>query len=153
MKSLGRFTVRGQLLETDGAHQIRLFDGKYKTAYKIVEFTVFGATANASANPDVMGKLATTGNLSTGSVNFFNAADTRELAWSGSAGSSDTMFNSPVARVLDPDNLVVEDLYIYARSSGTEPINYLIVLEKLDVGLTQGMYTLVQNNSQNFPQN
>ena len=153
MKSLGRFTVRGQVLETDAPHQIRLFDGKYRTAYKIIQFTVFGASASSSSNTDVYGKLATTGNLPDGTVNFFNAADVRELAWSGSAGSSDTMFNAPVARVLDPDNLVVEDLYIYARSAGTEPINYLIVMEKLDVGLTQGMYTLVQNNSQNFPQN
>lgn len=153
MKSLGRFTVRGQVLESGTPHQIRLFDGKYKTAYKIIEFTVFGATSSTSSNPDVMGKLGTTANLNATNVNFFNAADTRELAWSGAAGSSDTMFNSPPARVLDPDNLVVEDLYIYVRSVGIEPVNYLIVLEKLDVGLTQGMYTLVQNNSQNFPQN
>jgi|TARA_R110002126_G_scaffold82463_1_gene202123 hypothetical protein len=153
MKKIGTYSVRGQVTEAETEaglpQKILLYDGSIKTGYKIVSFVVWGASSNTSSNPDVMGKLGTTDTLNTSSVNFFNASDQRELAWAGSAGSTDTMFNSPPASIIDPDNLIVEDIFIYARSAAAEPCNYLITMEKYDITDWQGALAMVRNSAQN----
>lgn len=150
MKMIGTYTVRGQVLEADGTpDRIRLFDGRFDTGYKVVDFVVWGASPNSSSNPDVCGKLGTTDNLETSALNFFNAGDAREIAWSGSAGSSDTMFNAPPGKIIDLDNFIVEDLFVYVRGPGNAFANYMVTLEKYDTNDAMGALAMVRNNVQN----
>mgnify|MGYP001025490786 CR=1 FL=1 len=155
MKKIGTYTVRGQISETEteagNPQRIRLFDGRFDTGYKVVEFYIWGATLSSSTNVDVSGKLATTDNLETSSAVFMNASDVREIAWAGVTGSTDVVFNSAPGQIVDPDNFIVEDLFVYARTAGgsTVPINYMIVMEKYDTTTSRGALAMIRNNAQN----
>ena len=151
MKKIGEFTARGQLSENDSEQgrpaRVRLFDGRFDTAFKITEFYVWGSSAASSSSPDISGKLAISPNVETG-TEFFNAQDGREIAWGSVAGSTDTFFNAPPGSIIDPENLVVEDLYVFIRAPvDTTPVNYLIVMEKYEVGDSTGAVTMAKDRA------
>jgi hypothetical protein len=153
MKKIGTYTVRGQTTEEEQEagepFMIRLFDGKFDTGYKVVGFKVWSRSYTGSSQPDCIGKLGTTNNLPGGPTEFFNAQDVRELAWATSAGSTDGGLGFADS-IIDPDNFVVEDLFVYVRSTtdGT-PINYIVNLEKYDTTDANGALAMVRNNAQN----
>lgn len=155
MKSMGKFTMRGMIdpeSSTLGVtKQIRLFEGSFATAYRVTKFEVFGIDPENQSN-DVYSMLLTE-NLYDGTDAHWNASDVRQVAWASwashyaEAGSMSQPFN-----LVDRDNLIVQDLWIYMRS-GTSAAggNYYIELEKFNVGLDTGAYTMVRNASQDFP--
>jgi len=147
MKKIGTYTLRGQA--TEGTpYMIRLFDGKFDTGYKIIAVNFFSASFDFSSNPDVIGKVGTSPNLITAANNFWNAEEVREIAWGGMRGSTDTADAGGVS-VIDPDNFVVEDLWVYVRAAGDQPVNYLITMEKYDTTDARGALAMVRNNAQN----
>jgi len=152
MKKIGMFTARGKTTEneseSDNPKKIELFDGRFDTAYRVVEFYVWGADMSASGNIDVSGKLATSKNVSDVPTDFWNADDGREIAWAGSAGSLDTGFNAPMGAIIDPENLIVEDLYVFGRApSDTAGINYMIVIEKYEISDWTGALTMAKDRA------
>jgi len=147
MKKIGTYTVRGQAIEAV-PYQIRLFDGQFDTGYRIIDAKFFGGSFDFSSNPDVIGKVGTSPNLITGANNFWNAEEVREIAWGGMRGSVDTADANSVS-VIDPDNFVVEDLWVYVRSAGNQPVNYLITMEKYETTDARGALAMVRNNAQN----
>lgn len=154
-KFLGDYTVRGKLTEEEsvlGAARIQLFEGRFDTAFKIKAFYIWPASVSASTTGDLVGKLATESGLNTGGAGFFNAADNREIAWAGTASDSSDNWAGPVNAIIDPDNLVVQDLFIYVRGLlNAAPANYMVIMEKYEVGLTLGAYSMVRNSAMNFP--
>ena len=51
--------------------------------------------------------------------------------------------------IIDPDNLVVEDLYVYVRSATDDiPINYLVKLEKYEITDWQGALAMARDRAQ-----
>ena len=152
MKKIGDYTLRGQLVEEDAEagnpFRIRLFDGRFDSGYKVVGFNVWGASYSSSSTPDCVGKLATTDNLNASDVNFMNAQDVREIAWATSAGSTDGGLGFGES-IIDPDNFIVEDLFVYVRGADTFNINYIVYLEKYDTTASRGALAMVRNNAQN----
>ena len=151
MKKIGEYTIRGMSNETESEsgspRRITLFDGRFDTAYRVVEFQIWGATYASSTHPDCIGKLGTTGDLEEQSIDFMNAGEQREIAWAGAAASTDSW--NTVAAIIDPDNLIVEDLFVYVRNvSDAENINYLIKMEKYEISDWQGALAMVRNNAQ-----
>jgi len=152
MKKIGEYTIRGMTNETESEsgrpRRITLFDGRFDTAYRVTYFQVWGATYASSTHPDCVGKLGTRGDLEAQSIDFMNAADNREIAWAGTAGSTDSW--NTVASIIDPDNLIIEDLFVYVRNvSDAENISYLVKMEKYKISEAQGALTMVRNNAQN----
>lgn len=153
MKMIGNYTIRGQTVEEDqeagNPFMIRLFDGKFNTGYKVIGFKVWSRSYSGSSQPDCIGKLCTTDNCLTGPTEFFNAQDVREIAWATSAGSTDGGLGFGDS-IVDPDNFVVEDLFVYVRSTtDATPINYIVYLEKYDTTDANGALAMVRNNAQN----
>ena len=155
MKKIGEYTARGTVSEDDtfagNPHKITLFDGKFTTAYKVTEFYIWGSDWSASANPDVIGKLSKNGIGSGGAGSFMRADDDNQIAWAVSSGGTDAGggggFNDSI---IDPDNLIVEDLYVYARTSqsGTaDPINYLVVMEKYEISDWKGALSMARDRA------
>jgi hypothetical protein len=148
MKKIGMYTCRGQVTEAESEAgtpaMINLFDGRFDTGYRVTEFYIWGANASSSSNPDVSGKLSTSNNVESG-VAFFNADDSREIAWGSSAGSTDTFFNAPPGAIIDPENLIIEDLYVYARTAGSVAVNYLIVMEKYEFSNWRGALAMAKD--------
>ena len=153
MKKIGDYTLRGQTTEEDqeagNPVLIRLFDGKFDTGYKVIGFNVWSSNYSGSGQPDCVGKLGTTNNLSAGPTGFMNAQDVREIAWATSAGSTDGGLGFGDS-IVDPDNFIVEDLFVYVRSAtDAVPINYIVYLEKYDTTSSRGALAMVRNNAQN----
>lgn len=149
MKKIGQHTIRGQMTENDlegeNGRKINLFDGRYDTAYKVTAFYIWGGTYSNSSNPDVAGKLAVARGTTSSSVNFMDAEDMREIGWAGSNGGLDVtgqMFSG----IVDRENLVVEDLYVYVRGVNDDaPVNYMIELDKYKVDEWLGTQTVARN--------
>ena len=75
-----------------------------------------------------------------------NANDNSQIAWASSPSSGVGPLNDGI---VDYDNIIVEDLFIMGyATTASQPWNYMIVLEKLQIGLTAGAYTMVRNTSQ-----
>lgn len=146
MKKIGEFTARGQVPEGT-EDRIILFDGRFDTGFIVTEFVIWAGDASSSSN-DCVARLSTVAlGAMPSSGDMTNAADNRQIAWSAvQAGSSG--FNN-LASIIDPDNLIVEDLYVSGQSGGSAiNINYLITLVKYDFTEWRGALAMVRNRSQ-----
>lgn len=151
MKKIGEHVVRGLYSETEteniGPFRVRLFDGKYNTGYKVTRFVVWSSDWNNSSNPDVIGKLGLESGLDTASAGFMNAQDQREIAWAGGSGATDSWFDH-VSGIIDRENLIIEDLFVYVRGAGTANVNFLIEMDKFELPSFRGPLAMVENKSQ-----
>ncbi|MHA1402078.1 MAG: hypothetical protein ACTSQE_17145 [Candidatus Heimdallarchaeaceae archaeon] len=159
MKSLGKFTLRGEITPTANTgtyeekgdlQRLLLFDGDFGTGFKVTKFVVWAFDATSSADCSAIIATDKQG-LANYNLGTQSAEDVRQIGWaSGNAVTSAVREES--ISVVDRDNLVVEDLWIagYNASSGDKRINYYIELEKFDVGLNVGSYSMVRNSSQDI---
>ena len=153
MRKIGQYTARGQYTEAeteaDGGKRVNVFDGDYTTGYRITNFHVWGATFTGSAQPDVVGKVGTVGDLNTSHDNFMNAEDVREIAWAASAGSTDGGLGFGEGPIIDRENMNIEEVYVYVRGAGSPAvINYLIEFDVFDLEPYQGTLAIVRNSAQ-----
>ncbi len=151
MKKIGEYTCRGQTNETestsDDPKRIMLFDGRFDTGYKITAFYAWSGDWSGGTAPDTIAKLTTSTGTSTAATVFMDASDQREIAWAGTSGGLELWgdHNS----IIDRDNLVVEDLYVYARAGSADvQINYLIEMDKYDISEWQGALTMAKDAAQ-----
>ena len=140
MKKIGDYTCRGQVV-SQGYARITLFDGAFDTAYRVVAFHVSPRGINQT--DDCYGTLYTD-DSNIGADWNWQRQD--QIAWAGL--NTGTTYAEAGYSVIDPDNLVVEDLFVYGREAGGDPINYMVVLEKYDVGDWRGALAMVRNRSQ-----
>lgn len=144
-----RVVLRGQILTgtyNGLENRIQVFDGKYTTGYKVVQFDI--APDDPQGSSEYISKLSTEpkSNLAEWDWN-----DVQEFGWAA--------FNTPIASrfgyysKLSEDNMIVEDFYISAYTTGEAgQMNYYIVLEGYDFPAWTGAGILVENLSQAGPQ-
>ena len=153
MKKIGDYTARGIVSESETEaglpQKIPLFDGSFKTGYRVIGFKVWASSYDSSSSPDCIGKLSKNDLGITAAANFFRADDDNQIAWATSAGSSDGGLGFGDS-ILDKDNLIVEDLYVYVRTTGTNTnaINYLIEMEKYSISDWQGALSMARDKQQ-----
>ena len=154
MKKIGEYTARGIVSESEteaGTPQkIPLFDGSFETAYRITGFQIWGSDMTSS-NTIAAGKLSKNDNGSTARTSFFRADDDNQIAWAVTVATTDGGtsggFGDPA--IIDLDNLVVEDLYVYVRgNSNTTPINYIVTMDKYQITDWQGALTMARDRAQ-----
>jgi len=143
MKKIGEYTIKGDVTDNT-VKRLRLFDGQFDTGYRVVSFVIFPNNP-ASGNSDVYGCLATE---EVAATSEWTASDNRQIAWSSTNAGGGYAMNAPFM-VIDPDNMIIEDLYIYANDANDNPVNYQIVLHKYDITDYQGALAMVRNSSQN----
>ena len=156
MKKIGQYTARGTVSEQDtidgNPHQIPLFDGRFDTAYRVVEFKIWGTDYDGSANPDCIGKLSKNDDGAVAPSVFMRADDDNQIAWATTAAGGQSGTDGGFSEsIIDPDNLVVEDLYVYVRSANattTDPVNYLVILEKYEITDWQGALAMARDRAQ-----
>ena len=152
MKLIGRYTARGIVTEGETAagkpQKIPLFDGSFTTAYRVIEFHIFPTSINNSTNPDVLGKLSKNDDGNLTNVNFWRADDGNQIAWASTIGGADNI--NYTFNLVDPDNLIVEDLFVYGITAGgtANSINYMVVLEKYEVDDWQGALAMARDRAQ-----
>ena len=154
MKKIGTYTARGVVTEeqTEAGlpEKITLFDGLFTTAYRVTGFKIWSSGTGNNTSPDCVGKLSKNELGVTGAANFFRADDDNQIAWavsgSGSDGSNAGEFSESI---IDLDNMIVEDLFVYVRAAtdGTT-INYLVTMEKYQISDWKGALTMARDKAQ-----
>ena len=148
MKKIGEYTVRGQFdTSLSDMERITLFDGRFDTAYRVVKMQVCQRDRLENSAEAASVKLATdpTGNNNR----TWEFQNNQEIAWAiCNADANSASVTSPDP-IIDPDNMIVEDLYIGGYSySDTEKVNYIITLHKYYISDWKGELTMVRNRSQ-----
>jgi hypothetical protein len=134
-------TLRGRL---DGNEIRRLIidDGRFTHAMRVVSFVVFPRSV-ASGN-DIQVTLS----LNRDFTIVFDAANNGQIGWaswwSDASAKHDWTY-------VDPDHLVVRDLYISNTSAGAAEANYVIKLEAQDISDDEAILQLIKENSQGDP--
>ena len=149
MKKIGSYTLRGKILPVDVQpipELVRLFDGRFDTAYVVTKFIIAPNDLTSTTVESFRGKLMT---VASGNAKFWNWSDNEEIAWAtmtydGNGASTPSEFNQ-----IDPDNLIVEDLFVYLDSNSDFTGNYLIEMDKYEITEARGALAMVRNNSQN----
>ncbi len=145
MKKIGEYTLQGGIADQT-VEKILLFDGRFDTAFKVVEFILFPQDPSV-ANAEVYGCLAVNEDDATSS---WNAYKQTQIGWASVRTDGAYGVASPFSLV-NPDNMIVEDLFIYANDGTGEAgahVNYFIRMEKYDISDWQGALTMVRNKSQ-----
>jgi hypothetical protein len=151
MKKIGEYTARGIITEdqTEAGEpqRIPLFDGSFKTAYRVVKFYIWGANYGSSTQPDCIGKLSTKDNDPTSATNFMRADNDNQIAWGFWGATTDSASGGTPPSIIDKDNLIIEDLFVYGRSNsgGTSAINYMVELEKYEITDWQGALAMARD--------
>lgn len=132
MKKIGEYTAKGNIAVSDTtgeSKKIQLFDGRFDTGYRVREFIVM-------TNDPMFNNLEFTAKLTTRENNDrkFNWQQNDQIAW---AFGEDTVW---LKGIVDPENMVIEDLFIYAAINTTSDvnINYMIVMDKYEISDWQG---------------
>jgi len=140
---MNRRTLRGQVVEGTNKRLI-LNDGRLNHGYKVVSFVV--ACDPASSSFDAYATLS----LDYDSSKTWNWGDNRQIGWASTNIVSTAGVNAPFS-VIDPDHVVIQDLWIQGQVStgtGTDVVNYLIELEPVTLTNDQSIITLIKERSQ-----
>ena len=140
------YTIKGQVphnVET----RIQLFDGRFDTGYVVKEFYLYPNSGIGAGN-DCHGVLYTEPGAVSSGLDW-DWSENEQIAWAAGIFSGASAFGADGNGVVDPDNLVIEDLYLIANHSSTDGISgYMIVMEKFNVSEWEGALAMVRNRSQ-----
>ena len=141
MKKIGEYTAIGSMgisTTTIGGdrERIELFDGRFDTAYKVIEFNIWALDTECHATLSTVDEGGVSG--SAGDY-MMDAGDNTQIAWAGPLQDG----------IVNPDNLIIQDLFIRGYATSTsQPWNYYIRLEKYEITDWQGALAMVKNKSQ-----
>ncbi len=147
MKRISEYTIRGSILDNT-VKRLLLDDGRFDTGYVVESFLLYPEDPTAS-NSEVYGCLATIAQTATSD---WNAALNTQIGWSSTRTDGAYGVAAPF-QALDPDNLIIQDLFLYANDgtgSSSAVINYLIKLVKYEFPEARGALAMVRNNSQGY---
>jgi hypothetical protein len=132
-------SLRGKLTDTN-VKQLIVDDGRLNHGYKVTSFQVWVTGSSADGVYAVLGKEY---DMGAGG----DAGDARQIAWAGNAFDTGGTPNATSFSVIDPDHVVVQDLYIQ-RINPSDECNYLIVLETKDLTNDESILQLIKERSQ-----
>lgn len=138
-----RRTLRGQVQE-GAVKRLIVDDGRLNHGYKVIRFVVSGRPFSSSQ--DCYATLS----LDFDAPLDWNWGDNRQIGWASTDLAGTAAAVSPFT-VLDPDHIVIMDLYIQGQvsgSGGTDVINYLIELEPVELTNDEAILSLIKERSQ-----
>lgn len=134
-------TLRGTLTSGERRRLI-LDDGQFTHAVRVQRFQVFGVDPTNGSN-DCSGVLALD---EDGLQVNFRADDNRQIAWSSYYIGQNHGINPPWG-IIDPDHIVVRDLWVTANSTNGD-INFLVELETVTITEDHAVLALLKEVSQ-----
>lgn len=138
-----RRTLRGQFTEGD-VKRLIVDDGRLNDGYRVTRFVISG-------DPSSLGNdaYATLG-LQYDTPLVWDWGDNRQIGWASTNVAQTASLNDEFS-VIDPNHVVLQDLYIQGQvssSGGSSIINYLIVLEPMSLTDDEAILTLIKERSQ-----
>ena len=144
MKKIGELIMRGRVPVNTNGHKLQLFDGSFKTGYRVTEFRI--ASYIPYSSEDCVAKLHTS--ETTTAIGQWDFANNQEIAWATWGSPAGTTEGQSF---VDEENMIIQDVYLsnYSQTGDTpEEVNYYIKLEKYEITDWQGALSLVKNKSQ-----
>jgi hypothetical protein len=132
-----RRTLRGRVGATE-VKRLIVDDGRLNHGYKVTAFHVWASSQSSGNDPE-----ASLG-LDYDMDGSWNASDNRQIAWAGQTTTSTTRMMQ--FDLIDPDHVVIMDLYINNFSS--VEANYLVILEPVELTDDQAILSLIKERSQ-----
>ena len=149
MKKIGEYTTRGTIITDNEVNRIILDDGSFETGYRVVEFVIAPHDMDLSVARIYTAKLLTDEDTTTG-LNW-NWDNNEEIGWSTFSWDSNDVNTGINFNQIDPDNLIIQDLFIVADEGVGQTdvkMNYYLRLEKYDIKDSQAALAMVRNRSQ-----
>lgn len=144
------YVLKGKIPGDYSQHRIMLFDGRFDTAWRVVQFIIAPERILNSA-ADGAAKLMTEESEASQPAGEWLWEDNKEIGWA-TWQNTGTRASNPYNAIIDPENLIIEDLYITSSIATDAPdnlMNYMIVLEKYKITQSQGTITYIKNRGQN----
>jgi hypothetical protein len=133
-----RHTLRGRVAAQETKRLI-VDDGQLNVGHRVVEFVVWATGIDSSEDPEcILGKAS---DMSS----EWDASDNRQIGWAGQTTSSTSRIMG--FNLLDPDNIVIQDLFIYNRAD-IESANYLVVIEPVSLTDDEAVLQLIKERGQ-----
>lgn len=149
MKLIDTYTTRGVIQTDKSVNKVNVFDGSYKTGYKLTRISIAQKDIDREAGVYGVAFKVMTTETPVEDAASWNWADNQEIGWS--YWCHDANFISPMTfEDVDRTNLIVEDCYITAFTSNGANIklNYMLEFEKYELPAMRGSLAIVQNRSQ-----
>lgn len=144
MKYIGSHTIRG-FVENESEVKVNLFDGSFGTAFKVTKFEIVIRDPDNSGN-DGFGILSYEPNT----PREWQLENNLQFGWASMYASGNA--TGPTAQpfnLVDRENLIVEDFYIYGEMHAPGAgVNYYIEMDKFEISEYRGALQLVRNSSQ-----
>lgn len=137
-----RRTLRGQVVEGTTKRLI-LDDGRLNHGFKVVRFVV-AADPSVSTN-DCWATLS----LDFDSPLVWDWGDNRQIGWASSTVATNA--HQEGFELIDPDHVVIMDLWIQGQVSGgggTSVFNYLVEIEPVELSNDESILSLIKERSQ-----
>lgn len=132
-------TLRGQV-NAGEIKQLIQADGNLNVGFKVLEFFVWPQQSTISSQWHAV--LGLDGDTP---ATLMLGGDNRQIGWAGN-GNEFYLFDGK--GVLDPDHLVMEDLYLTNTSTPNIPLNYLIMIQPMRVSDDTAVMSLIKSRSQ-----
>lgn len=110
------------------------YDQNLNYAYKIVKFDIM--PSGGSQLNDTQATLGLDEDVST--INF---SDNRQIGWA-------VINTYQYINLLDPDHLVIGDLYLNINTAVDVNLNYIVEVERVEVSDVEAVMTLIKERSQ-----
>lgn len=136
-------TLRGKV--TEGTiKQLIVDDGRLTHGYRVTRFVVANDQTQAGASC-----FATLG-LDDKLTLAWDWENNNQIAWSSVRSSGSNGLEGPAFELVDPEHVVVRDLFIRAQIGGSDPqvVNYFIQLEEMELSDWQAIVQLTKENAQ-----
>lgn len=150
MKKIGEYTCRGSIRSDNSINRIILDDGRFDTGYRVTDFVIAAHDMDDPSGRIYTAKLMTDDDASSG-LNW-NWDNNEEIGWARFVfdGNSSNNQAGEEFKLVDLDNLVIQDLFIVADEGGgaDTKLNYYIRMEKYEFTDSTGALAMVRNRSQ-----
>lgn len=134
-------TLRG-LLKGNEVRRVIIDDGRLTHAMRVVEFTVFPKSVGSGNDIQV------TLGLNRDFTIPFDASNNGQIGWA-------SWWNDGNAKhdwtYVDPNHLVIRDLFISNTSAAAAEANYVIKLEAMEISDDESILQLIKENQQGDP--
>ena len=148
MKKIGSYTSKGK-----AAHLVEekviLDDGRFDTGYVVTGFMIYpnNFTGGSPSTTSGIGRLATESGLPTVRENFIDASLNTFVAADAISGGFENV-TQDARSFIDPDNLIVQDLFITILNAADVEMNYMITFDKYQFTDWKGALAMTRNKSQ-----
>ena len=134
-----RRVLRGRLEDNEG-RRIIVDDSNFNDGWRVTRFTV---ASDAVSSNEVSGKLS----LKEVPTIVWDWSRNVEIAWASSRGTVEANWGG-FPNTIDPNNVIIQDLYVYGSSSNGGDINYLIEIERVTLSDEGSVLALIQERAQ-----